>query len=340
LLPRFLTFGKKHIHLSIGLLHPFTYNRGLAIKISASGKTRMNPYAARVFSSTALMCVLLLTGICAYSQETPGALSGTVTNSSGGALPNVKVSVRNVTTGKVAEAETDSSGHYSFANLVAGDYEVSAEADGLGPSAVKVSVPTDQTANLMLSVAQQAPATAPPPSENLPSAPTPNKTEPSLSDLGFSPAESQANARQQALLDKRTHMLKIHQRMGLITAGPLIATVVTSINAGGKSEGTASRDLHVALGALTGDLYGITAYYAIRAPRIAGTETRGPIKVHKILAWVHGPGMILTPILGAMAFSQKNNGEKVHGIASAHGPVAIVTAGAYGAALLAVSVKF
>jgi hypothetical protein len=50
--------------------------------------------------------------------------------------------------------------------------------------------------------------------------------------------------------------------------------------------------------------------------------------------------MIATPILGAMAFSQKNNGQRVHGIAQAHGPVAIVTAGAFGAALLSVSVKF
>jgi hypothetical protein len=58
------------------------------------------------------------------------------------------------------------------------------------------------------------------------------------------------------------------------------------------------------------------------------------------MAWIHGPGMILTPILGAMAFSQKNNGEKVHGIAQAHGAVAIVTAGTFGAALLSVSVKF
>ena len=135
-------------------------------------------------------------------------------------------------------------------------------------------------------------------------------------------------------------MLKIHQRMGLITAIPLAATVITSMNAGGRNTSSASRDLHVALGSLTGDFYGITAYYAIRAPRVPGTETRGPIRVHKILAWIHGPGMIATPILGAMAFSQKNNGEKVHGIASAHGPVAIITAGAYGAALLSVSVKF
>jgi hypothetical protein len=300
----------------------------------------MHPSAEKAFSCALLLWILLLTAIPAYSQEAPSALSGVVTNSSGASLPNVKISVRNLTTGKVEEAQTDSSGHYTLANLAAGDYEVSAQAEGLAASSVKVSLPADRTANLTLGAAQEAPGATPRPSENLPSAPSPNQSGPSLSDLGFSPAESQTNAREQALLDKRTHMLKIHQRMGLITAGPLLATVITSINAGGKSESRAGRDLHVALGALTGDLYGITAYYAIRAPRIPGTETRGPIKVHKILAWVHGPGMILTPILGAMAFEQKNNGQKVHGIAQAHGPVAIVTAGAFGAALLSVSVKF
>jgi hypothetical protein len=71
-----------------------------------------------------------------------------------------------------------------------------------------------------------------------------------------------------------------------------------------------------------------------------GTETRGPIRFHKVMAWIHGPGMIATSILGIMAFDQRNKGEKVHGIAQAHGPVAIVTAEAFGAALLSVSVKF
>jgi len=94
------------------------------------------------------------------------------------------------------------------------------------------------------------------------------------------------------------------------------------------------------LGSVTGDLYFTTAYFAIFAPGIPGTQTRGPIRVHKALAWIHGPGMILTPILGAIAFDQKSKGEKVHGIASAHGAVAIVTAGAFGAALLSVSLKF
>jgi hypothetical protein len=170
--------------------------------------------------------------------------------------------------------------------------------------------------------------------------PAENKTEPSLNDLGFPTEQTRPDPKMQALLDKRTHMLKIHQRMGLITTVPLLATLLTSINAGGKNTSNTDRTVHAILGATTADLYGITAYYAIRAPRVPGTQTKGPIRFHKAMAYIHVPGMILTPILGAMAYSQKNNGQKVHGIASLHGPVAIVTAGAFGAALLSVSVKF
>lgn len=264
-------------------------------------------------------------------------LSGTIADRAGKPVPHAKLVIKNVVSGQSIDAESDSDGRFRVPNLAAGEYEISASVEGVGSTTAKVLLGSEGERTVNLSLSLNNPGAA---SESLPNAPSSSKTEPSLEDLGFSKTEQQSNPQQQALLDKRTHMLKIHQRMGLITAVPMIAAVVTSINAGGKSEGTASRDLHVALGALAGDLYGITAYYAIRAPRIQGTETRGPIKVHKILAWVHGPGMIATPILGAMAFAQKNNGEKVHGIAQAHGPVAIVTAGAFGAALLAVSVKF
>lgn len=277
-----------------------------------------------------VVMIFVLVQFPLYAQDSAATVSGSVTDASGKPVPNAKVSARETASGQSSEAQADSTGHFSISNLSPGEYEVVASFDGSSASQ-RITLTAGGSQNLTLALSQES---------NLPSAPSPSKTEPSLEDLGFSPAESKANAERQALLDKRTHMLKIHQRMGLITTIPMIASVVTSLNAGGKSEGTASRDLHVALGALTGDLYGITAYYAIRAPRIPGTETKGPIKVHKILAWIHGPGMIATPILGALAFSQKNNGEKVHGIASAHGPVAIVTAGAFGAALLAVSVKF
>jgi hypothetical protein len=291
----------------------------------------MNSKTATLVFGVLLISVLATNPL--HAQDAHTTLSGTVTDSSGKALPNTKVSIKNLSTGESTEADTDSGGLYDVANLAVGDYEVSASVERVGAivAKVKLTAGSPQTLDLHLHA---------PPSDNLPSAPSSSKTAPSLEDLGFSPAESQANAKEQALLDKRTHMLKIHQRMGLITTIPLIASVIVGPGAGGKSEGTATRDLHVALGALTGDLYGITAYYAIRAPRIKGTEKRGPIRFHEAMAWIHGPGMILTPILGAIAFSQKNNGEKVHGIAAAHGSVAIVTAGAYGAALLAVSVKF
>ena len=163
---------------------------------------------------------------------------------------------------------------------------------------------------------------------------------PNVNDLGFPPSQTQPNPQEQARLNKRSHMLKIHQRMGLITLAPLVATVITGGMAGGRSTSSTSRDLHAALGSTTAGLYFTTAYFSIFAPKVPGTHARGPIRLHKALAFIHGPGMILTPILGAMAFEQKSEGERVHGIASAHGPVAIVTAGAFGLAIAAVSLHF
>lgn len=273
-----------------------------------------------------------------------GGLTGRIIDASGRAVANATVTATNTDYGQARTTSTGGDGTYKFDGLPTGQYRLKFEADGLKKLEIP-SVTVNGTKTAVLDAKLEAGETIAPkptasPQDNLPNAPSSTTTAPSLSDLGLSPEQTQGNAREQALLDKRTHMLKIHQRMGLITTGPLIATVIASMGAGGKSTSTASRDLHAALGGLTGDLYGITAYYAIRAPRVPGTETRGPIRFHKAMAWIHGPGMILTPILGIMAFDQKSKGEKVHGIASAHGPVAIVTAGAFGAALLSVSVKF
>jgi hypothetical protein len=170
--------------------------------------------------------------------------------------------------------------------------------------------------------------------------PATNPAAPTLGDLGFPPDQTQGNVQDQARLDKRSHMLKIHQRLGLITTLPMLATVITGSMAGGKTTSSSGRDLHAALGSVTTGLYLTTAYFSIFAPRVPGTTTRGSIRLHKTLAWIHGPGMILTPILGVMAYQQRNRGERVHGIASAHGAVAATTAAAYGLAILSVSVRF
>ena len=215
-----------------------------------------------------------------------------------------------------------------------------------------------------------APAAAPAPSSDsndLPSAPEPSDqiaqnggtgqaagtdqkqtkpgNAPSLGDLGFTSQQTQADAQMQAMLEKRTHMLKMHQTMGLLTTIPMAASLITGPQAKAKGKNgqpiteptPANLDFHVALGGLTSGMYWTTAYYSIFAPKIPGVQPKGAIRLHRDLEWVHGPGMVITPLLGIMAYKQENAGEKVHGLASYHGTAAYVTAAAYGASIIAVS---
>lgn len=278
----------------------------------------MQPSAAKFVLGVGILALTFLASVPSRAQVPGATLSGAITNQAGAAVAGAKVSVKSLATGLSVETQTDAAGLYSVPHLLAGDYEVSVAAEGFSANVTKVTIAggAQQTMNVTLGGFL------------------------SLGDLGFSSAQTQGNAQDQARLDKRTHMLKVHQRIGLIDTFPLVATVILGAGAGGKKTSSADRWAHLALGSVTGDLYGISAYYAIRAPRIPGTETRGPIRLHKALAWVHGPGMIATAILGAMAFDQKSKGEHVHGVAQAHGPVAIVTAAAYGASILSVSLKW
>ena len=164
----------------------------------------------------------------------------------------------------------------------------------------------------------------------------------SLQGLGFPSNETQGSAAKQALLNKRSRMLQIHQKLGLLTAIPMVAMIITGPGAKGHHglPGSPSgRNLHMGLGILTSGMYWATAYYAIRAPKVPGSQSYGLIRLHKFLAWIHGPGMIITPILGAIAYSQLSRGERIHGIAKYHSVAAYTTAIAYGAALISVTIK-
>lgn len=285
--------------------------------------------------------VLLILSLAVPVQSLAQALasfSGVVTDSAGKPVANVRVSVRSVATGQTFNAQTDASGKYTVPSLAAGEYQVSASANGLSVQSARLTLPAGQSQTVNLSIGGA-------PSQSLPNEPTAAPAPPSFSDLGFSPEQTQANAQLQATLKKRTEMLKIHQRLGIITTIPMTAAVITGpmVKAKGKNGETikeptqANLDAHAALGGLTTALYFTSASYAIFAPKVPGVQKHGAIRWHEALAFVHGPGMVLTPVLGIMAYKQENSGEKVHGIASAHGAVAYTTAAAYGAAILAVS---
>jgi hypothetical protein len=281
-------------------------------------KTQMNRKLWKMGVFMSFLALSLLSPNRAQAQADGVTLSGRITGSSGTAIPNAKISIKNLSTGLTADTRSDLFGHYEVSNLLPGDYEISVTTEAFGSTVSKVTVTAEarQVVNLTVGGAL------------------------ALGDLGFPQSQTLGSDVDQARLDKRSHMLKIHQELGLITTAPLVATCITGGFAGGKANSSSNRDLHIALGSVTAGMYFTTAYYAMFAPRVPGTKTRGSIKLHKALVYVHGPGMILTPILGAMAFDEKSRGEKVHGIAAAHGAVALITAGAFGASILAVSLKW
>jgi hypothetical protein len=286
----------------------------------------------------ALLLFLSLPAVSAAQMAT--VLFGTVTDAAGRPIPNAKVSARNTQLNQPVESTTDASGNYTLPALTPGPCMVTVTAPRFTAKEAQVNCAGTgrQPFNVTLSAAAELPA-APAPAS------TPESAAPSLTDLGFSPQQTQPNPRLQAMLDRHTEMLKIHQRLGLITVAPMAAALITGPMAKAKGRNgetiqeptNANLDFHAALGSSTAALYFTTAYFAVFAPRVPGVHKHGAIRMHEALAFIHGPGMILTPILGAMAFEQEQDGEKVHGLASAHAPVAIATACAYAAAIVSVS---
>jgi hypothetical protein len=277
----------------------------------------VNPNAHRCVGRTAAVLLTFLISLPLHAQDAGATLSGTVTDASGKTVPGAKITIKNVATGQIRETLADLAGSYTASNLTPGNYEFSVTAPGFTTAVTPVSITAGgrQTINLTL------------------------RGMLGLEDLGFTAAQVQGNTADQALLDKRSHMLKLHQRYGLIAIVPLVAAVVSSGSAGGRNSSASGRNLHAALGITAAGFYSMSAYYAIAAPKMPGIEAKGHIRLHKALAWVHGPGMILTPLLGEMAYEQRKRGEKVHGIASAHGGVAVATVVAYAAAILTESLK-
>src|SRR5207302_180755 len=83
--------------------------------------------------------IFLVAGLLAFSnllcvslnaQVSGGSLSGTVTDSSRAAIPNVQVTLINLATGVARTVATDDTGFYTAPDLLPGSYEMTAAAPG------------------------------------------------------------------------------------------------------------------------------------------------------------------------------------------------------------------
>src|SRR5688572_22655807 len=103
--------------------------------------------------------ILTVPRFAGAQQSTGGAISGTVTDESGGALPAVAVSLRNQGTGVVRETETDGGGVYRALLLPVGIYEITAALEGFNTTRrtdVKVNIGENVTVDFSLGVASAA----------------------------------------------------------------------------------------------------------------------------------------------------------------------------------------
>jgi len=103
----------------------------------------------------AMFVMAPLAGMNALGQTATATLSGVVQDSTGGVLPNVRISARNTGTGATRETATDSAGRYSLTNLEPGQYELRAERAGfktVAQSGVVLSVGGATAVDLTLQV--------------------------------------------------------------------------------------------------------------------------------------------------------------------------------------------
>src|ERR1700681_3304248 len=80
--------------------------------------------------STLLLLVFLSSAFRLAGHATEGSILGTVTDSSGAAVPQATVRVTSVETGAGRVSETSSTGEYVVTNLSVGSYTVEIEAKG------------------------------------------------------------------------------------------------------------------------------------------------------------------------------------------------------------------
>ena len=130
------------------------------IPFGSKGSICVSKFWSRVLSlgmSTGLVILFFLSANSVHAQVVGATLSGTVRDTSGAAIPNAQVSVKNTATGNTREVTTDSAGFYSAPNLIPGAYEINYTAKGFKTqisNGVTLTVGAQQVLNADLSVGE------------------------------------------------------------------------------------------------------------------------------------------------------------------------------------------
>ena len=114
--------------------------------------------AVRVFMS-ALVALFLLCSMGLQAQQSRGSFTGTVTDTSGGVIPGVKVTATEVDTGISQSALTQEDGSYTIPLLPPGRYQLSAEKAGFEKTTqgiITLAVDAHPKIDLQLKVGSQA----------------------------------------------------------------------------------------------------------------------------------------------------------------------------------------
>jgi len=101
------------------------------------------------FWSLRLIVLVLLTAGAAWAQFS-GSIQGIVTDPSGAAVAQAKVTLQNLDTHVTATTTTDAAGGYRFLSLAPGNYQISVEATGF--SSARTTITLDQNQNLSVPV--------------------------------------------------------------------------------------------------------------------------------------------------------------------------------------------
>jgi hypothetical protein len=85
-----------------------------------------------IYRWTAFLCFLLIAGMSAGARAMSGqnSIYGTLKDQKGAVLTEAGVVIKNVDSGAAESIKTDREGHYRFANLPGGRYQVSASYNG------------------------------------------------------------------------------------------------------------------------------------------------------------------------------------------------------------------